>query len=255
MKLQMIICNNLDAKQTICSLKDWYSKCPPQRKDLHWQPDHSSMETAKLWLCGIPIEFAEMLNGFDLDYELCSPELVSRFDKYNGNGRNHDLLILAKDKKNEKVMISVESKVDESYGQTIGPYLKSIRRKKEGGKASNADSRIEELRKAIIPQFETNVFESLRYQLLTAVAGTLREAKMQGAKRAIFLVQTLKTSNINEGKNRKNQRDLDSFIKVISNGKHPNIRDNDLFGPFKFTGNEIIPDDVELWIGKYLIEI
>lgn len=255
MKPQTNICKKLDPKDTICSLEEWYSKCPPQRKDLHWQVDHSAMETAKLWLCGIPIKFAEILNGFDLEYELCSPELVSRFDTYNGNGRNHDLLILAKDKKEKKVIISVESKVDESYGQTIGPYLKSIRRKKEEGKNSNADYRIEDLRKAIFPQVDNKVFESLKYQLLTAVAGTLREAEILGAKKAIFLVQTLKTSKMNDSKNLKNQRDLDSFIKVISNSQHPNILNNDLFGPFKFVGNQFIPDDVDLWIGNYSVEI
>ena len=251
----MIICKKLDPTDTICSLEEWYTKCPPQRKDLQWQLDRSAMETAKLWLCGIPIEFTELLKGFDLECELCSPEFVTRFDKYNGNGRNHDLLIFAKDKKNEKVVISVESKADESYGQTIGPYLKLIRRKKEEDENSNADYRIEDLRKAIFPQTDNIVYESLKYQLLTAIAGTLREAKIQGAKRAIFLVQTLKTSNINEGKNRKNQRDLDHFIEVICSEEHSSIRDNDLFGPFKFTGNQFIPDDVELWIGKYSVEI
>lgn len=250
----MIICKKLETTETICSLDEWLLKCPPQKRS-QWQPKRSAMETAKVWICGIPIEYRQTLKGFDLEFELCSPEFVTRFDKYNGNGRNHDLLILAKDKKEEKVIISVESKVDESYGQLVGPCLKSIKRQKEEGKASNADFRIEELRKAIFPQLEPNVFESLKYQLLTAVAGTLAEAKIQGTKKAIFLVQTLLTSSMDKGKHRKNQRDLDSFINVISNGKYPNIRDNDLLGPFKFPGNQFIPDDVKLWIGKYSIGI
>lgn len=251
----MIICKKLDQNDAICSLEEWYSKCPPQKKDLHWQPDHSAMETAKLWLRGIPMEFLKILKNRDLEYELCAPELNTRFDKYKGNVRNHDLLIIAKDKKDKKIVVAIESKVDEPFDKTIGPYLKAIKRKKENRENSNADYRIEDLRKAIFPQLEMNVFESLKYQLLTAVAGTLREAKIQGAKKAIFMVQTLVPTTINERKNRKNQRDLDSFIKVISNSQHPNIHDNDLLGPFKFAGNEFIPDDVELWIGKYSIEI
>lgn len=250
----MIICTKLRSNDSIVSLLEWHFECPPKSK-VHWQPDHSAMETAKLWLNGIPIEFKQILKGFDLEFEQCSPEFVTRFDNFSGNGRNHDLLILAKNKKDGKVIISVESKVDESYGQTIGPYLKSISCKKDNGQNSNADQRIEELRKAIFPQLETNEFEFLRYQLLTAVAGTLAEAKIQGAKKAIFLVQTLKTSVLNEAKNRNNQRDLDYFIRAISNGEYPNIHDNDLFGSFKFTGNEFIPDDVELWIGKYSVVI
>ncbi|MBW8330385.1 MAG: hypothetical protein K0M40_00075 [Prolixibacteraceae bacterium] len=251
----MIICKKLDRSDSICSLEEWFLKCPPQGKKKHWVPYRSAFETAKLWLRGIPKQFIEIFKNCDLEIEYCAPELNTRFDRYKGNVRNHDLLIIAKDQKNEKVVVSIESKVDEPYGRTIGPYLNSIRRKKEEGKNSNADYRIEDLRKVIFPQVDVIVFESLKYQLLTAVAGTLREAKIQGAKKAIFLVQTLKPSNINEGKNRKNQRDLDHFIKVISNGKYANIHDNDLFGPFKFTGNQFIPDDVELWIGKYSVEI
>ena len=251
----MIICKKLDPKDTVCSLEEWYSKCPPQRKDLHWQPDHSAMETAKLWLRGIPKEFLEILRNRDLEIEFCAPELNTRFDKYKGNVRNHDLLIIAKDKKDEIIVVSIESKVDEPFDKTIGPYLKAIKRKKENRENSNADYRIEDLRKAILPQVDNIVFESLKYQLVTAVAGTLREAKIQGTKKAIFLVQTLKTSNMNEGKNRKNQRDLDHFMEVISNGKYQNIHENDLFGSFKFTGNQFIPDNVELWIGKYSVEI
>ena len=244
----MIICKKLDTKDTVCSLEEWYSKCPPQRKDLHWQVDHSAMETAKLWLRGIPKEFLEILRNRDLEIELCSPELNTRFDTYNGNVRNHDLLIIAKDLKNEKAVVSIESKVDEPFDKTIGPYLRTILREKEKGINSNVDKRIEDLRKAIFPQVDIKVFESLKYQLLTAVAGTLCEAKIQGAKTAFFLVQTLVPSKFNVRKHLKNQRDLDHFIEVLIKGKHCNIHDNDLFGPFKFSGNEFIPHDVELWI-------
>lgn len=250
----MIICKKLDTKDTISSIEEWYSKCPPKDKKKHWKVGRSAMETAKHWLYVIPQEFREILKCFNLEFELCSPEFVTEFDNYN-NGRNHDLLLVAKDQKNEKVVVSVESKVDENFDKTVGSYLLSIERKLQNSEVTNASFRIEKLKESIFPKVSKAVFELLRYQLLTAVAGTLREAKIQGAKKAIFLVQTFVSSNMDSKKHRQNQRDLDRFLEVISEGKHRIIHDNDLYGPFKFPGNEFIPDDVELWIGKYSIGI
>lgn len=250
----MIHCKKLNKKDTINSLEEWHLKCPPKSK-IHWQPGRSAMETAKLWLQGIPKEFTTILKDFNLELELCSPELNTRFDKYRGNVRNHDLLIPAKDQMNETFVISIESKVDEPFGKTIGAYLKIIKRKKENGKNSNVDKRIEDLRNAIFPLLDKEIFESLKYQLLTAVAGTLAEAKKQQAKKAIFLVQTLVSSKINQNMHRRNQNDLDKFIHAVSNNNHQNIQDNELLGPFYFAGNNFIPNDVELWIGKYSIKI
>jgi hypothetical protein len=250
----MKICKNLNPIEEIVSLKEWEIKCPPQKQE-HWKDGRSAKETAKHWLYIIPKEFRELLKCFHFEYELCSPEFVTKFDKYTGNGRNHDLLITAKDQKNETVVISIESKVDEPFDKTIGDYLKEIKRKKEKGENTNADKRMEDLKKAIFPKVEQEIFETLKYQLLTAVAGTLAEAKTQKAKRAIFLIQTFVSSNIDSKKHRQNQRDLDYFMEIISNGKHTIIHDNDLFGTFKFRGNEYIPRDVELWMGKYSIGI
>lgn len=251
----MKICKDLNPNKPINSLADWFSMCPPQRGENHWVDGRSAKETAKHWLHVIPKEFRDLLKCFNLEYELCSPEFVTRFDDFPGNGRNHDLLIIAKDQKQEKVVVSIESKVDESFGQTIGTYLRAIERRIENGEVTNAGFRIEQLKEAIFPTIDQPVFESLRYQLLTAIAGTLAEAKNQQSKKAIFLVQTFVSPNMDSKKHRQNQRDLDHFLEVISEGRHRIIHDNDLYGPFIFAGNEFIPNDVELWIGKYSIGI
>ena len=131
-------------------------------------------------------------------------------------------------KKQEKVVVSIESKVDETFGQTIGTYLRAIERRIQNGEVTNAGFRIEQLKEAFFPTIGQTVFESLRYQLLTAIAGTLAEAKNQQAKKAIFLVQTFVSSNMDSKKHRQNHRDLDHFLEVISNGYHRIIHDNDL---------------------------
>jgi hypothetical protein len=241
--------------ETVQTLDEWKNEFPPQGGDLHWKEGRSAMETAKHWLNGIPKEFVNILKCFQFQYDSLYPEHITIFDEYKGNGRNHDLLILATDQQNDKVVISVESKVDEPFDKQIGPYLAKIKLKKAKGEKSNADFRIEKLKLAICPNVKREVFELLQYQLLSAIAGTLVEAKKQGAKKAIFLLQTFISLNMDQKKHQKNQQDLDCFLNAISNGKHCNIQDNELFGPFRFAGNEFIPSDVELWIGKYSIDI
>lgn len=251
----MILSKNLDPKNSILSLEEWFLKCPPQGKTKHWKKGRSAVETAKHWLHVIPREFRDILRCINLEYELCFPELVTYFDKYHGNGRNHDLFIIAKDKIDQKTAISIESKVDESFGKTIRACLSEVERKKNLGESTNADARIAELKRAIFPNVKQKVFELLRYQLLTAVAGTLVEAKIQGAQKAVFLVQTFLSPKMNSKLHCQNQRDLDFFMEIISNGELKIIHDGDLYGPFRFAGNEYIPNDVELWIGKYSISI
>lgn len=251
----MIICKNLDKRDPILTLTEWFSKCPPMGGKKHWVDGRSAKETAKHWLLIIPKEFRDLLRCFNLEYEICAPEYVTFFDSYTGNGRNHDLLILAKNQQEEKVVISIESKVDESFNRSIEKKLEDIKKKKTRSENSNADRRILELKDAFLPLLVDKVFGLLKYQLLVGLAGTLAEAKKQGATKAIFLVQTFISSDMDSIKHRQNQRDLDFFMEVVSNGKHKIVHDNDLFGPFLFPGNEFIPDDIELWIGKYSIKI
>jgi len=202
--------------ETIQTLDDWKIEFPPQMKDLHWREGRSAMETAKHWLNVIPKEFEDILKCFQLEYVSCSPEHVTKFDEYKGNGRNHDLLILATDQYNENVVISIESKVDEPFDKQIGSYLTKIKLKKDKGEKSNADYRIEKLKIAVFPNVKRDVFESIQYQLLNAIAGTLAEAKKQRAKKAIFLVQTFISSNMDQKKHLKNQQDLDCFLNVYN---------------------------------------
>lgn len=251
----MIICKNLNPFSPILCLDEWMRKCPPQGKDKHWVDGRSAKETAKHWLHTIPVEFRDILKCFNLNFEFCSPEYVSHFDKYTGNARNHDLLITAKTNNGENFIISVESKVDEEFGPTIGKYLNKIIEKKNNGENSNADKRIEDLRKAIFPNLSNSDFGDLKYQLLTAIVGTLAEAKKQDAKKAIFLVQTFISNNMKSNLHRQNQIDFDYLIKLLTSGKQEIIHDGDLVGPFTFPGNEFIPGDVELWVGKYGIKI
>lgn len=251
---RMIRCKDLTANDHIGSLNEWFLKCPPEGKEKHWKDGRSAKETAKHWVYTIPQEFKNILKTFKLNFKMCSPEFVTDFDKNGGNGRNHDLLIIAENEAKETVVISVESKVDEEFDKILSKRIEAAKAELIKRPTSKALKRIEELRFAIFGKTEKESL-SLRYQLLTAVAGTLFEAKEQKATKAIFLVQTFKSDEIKTNYHQRNQDDLDAFVNYVSKGKIPKLEAGILSEPITVPGNESIPNNIELWIGKYEIEI
>jgi hypothetical protein len=64
-------------------------------------------------------------------------------------------------------------------------------------------------------------------------------------------VQTFITKTIDQVKNKINQTDLDYFVDAISDRKFKSLINGTLIGPMRVQGNEFIPNNVDLWIGKY----
>lgn len=252
----MIRCKNLDVTNKIDCLYQWFDKCPPKGGLNQWKDERSAKETAKHWLYTIPASFKEILKSHDLKYNVCSPEFVTIFDNYGkkSNGRNHDLVILAKNALKKSVLVSVESKADETFAETILDTIIAAEIRFQNNPNSEGLKRIEDLRLAIFGILNNEQLP-LRYQLLTAIAGTFSEARLQKSKRAIFLVQTFVFDGINKRQHQQNQDDLNSFVKYLTKGDFPIVEEGKLVGPIKVPGNKFIPNDIELWIGKYQIEI
>ena len=265
----MIICKNLEINDPIRTTNEWFDKCPPQGKLKHWVDGRSAKETAKHWLHTIPVQFLDLLNDFNLRYKKCSPEYVSKIDNYKGNGRNHDLLIIAENESNKNVVISIGSKIDEPFGETIkerfiaadielkkNPRSKALNRIQElcDAVCGKNDKEPLDLRKAILENSNQEEL-ALRYQLLTAVAGTIAEAEKQGAKTAVFVVETFISAEIDMKKHAKNQEDLNKFIEYLSKGQHKIIHSGKPLNIGQLPGNEFIPNNIELHIGKIDIKI
>lgn len=252
---KMIRCKNLSSCDRIETIHEWFCKCPPKGKDKHWKDGRSAKETAKHWVHTIPQPFLEILKDKHFSYRLCSPEYVTKFDAYKGEGRNHDLLIIAKDQENNEVVISIESKADEPFDDTVEKRIETAKKAKDKNIDSKALERINELRQALFGEVNNNQ-EKLMYQLLTTVAGAIAEAKSKGAQTAFFLVQTFVSDEINTEKHKKNQDNLDEFIRVFTKDKHTKIENNCLLGPFTIAGNnDFLSSKIDLWIGKYEIII
>jgi hypothetical protein len=252
---KMIRCKDLQALDHVQSLNEWFVKCPPTGKDKQWKDGRSAKETAKHWVYTIPQPFKDMLKPFKLTYKLCSPEFVTGFDKNGGNGRNHDLLILAENEKKKSVIISVESKVDEPFDKSISDAI--LEGEDTLFKTPNSKKlpRIKELRKVLFGTENENQL-GLKYQLLTAVAGVLAEAKKQKSETAILLIQTFISNEVDKRKYSKNKDDLNALINLLSQGIYNNLDNNVIIGPLRIPNKtDLISNEINLFIGKYEIEI
>jgi hypothetical protein len=246
----MIICKNLDISKPIRTTNEWFDLCPPAKGKTHWKSGRSAKETARHWLNGVPAEFEKLVRPLGVKIDIISPEYITNFDSYD-NGRNHDLLIL--DQGNE-IVIGVESKVDEPFSKPLSTQISEAIKEVNKNPRSNQLRRIEELRKAIFGGENKDQLE-LKYQLIFGLASVLSEARIQKYSKAIFVVQTFLSDEMDSEEHRTNQRDLDKFLSYISKGKNKIIHNGDLLGPFRVAGNSFIPNDVDLYIGKVDIRI
>ncbi|MBP7735463.1 MAG: hypothetical protein KA369_05765 [Spirochaetes bacterium] len=249
----MIICKDLNESDIINSLKDWETKCPPA-KDEHWKDGRNAKELGRAWITDFTKQ-GELINNLinqyfesKIDFIMVSPEFETRFDKY-GSGRKHDLLIIGQLNK-DKIVIGIEAKVDEPFSnKLIKEYLLQKQLDIWNGENSNVPARIEELLKAIFQKKFTIKHLELRYQLVYSIASILAEAKIRKAKYAFFIIEKFVTEKINQRQDSVNQKDLDNLISALSENTISRFQENHLMGPYKVPGNDMIPNDIELFLG------
>ena len=181
-------------------IADWRAWTRPKR-DYQWRAARSAMELARAWfvsptpLC--PREINDLLashprtSGVTLLEGI--PEHVTMLPE-RGEGRNHDLLLLGH-VKGGGIVISIEAKVDESFGETIGGYWTK-------GRRSVTPTKVPEYTEAILSMVfgpsarpDALPWHELRYQLLTAVAGTAIETARRDAGTGVVVVHEFRTEN------------------------------------------------------------
>jgi len=218
----MIICKDFDTSQPITSLDEWYSKCPPAKGKEHWKDGRSAKELAKDWTSNKGEDLERLLgstpqfNG--ITFEMASPEFQSKFDEFNGKGRQHDLLVSASHN-NESILISIEAKADEEFGKIIKDYYLNQIIVRINGKTTYVPDRIEKLFKYVFKDNTTVKAFNLRYQLLHAIAGTIAEAESKNIIRTIFIVNTYCSRDeqlFSLVKHQENMKDLNQFVRYLS---------------------------------------
>ena len=183
----------------------WKSKYAPMGGDTHWKEGRSAMELARYMTAHLPYAPYEIERALSTltDKEAVfdwAGEYVTKLPG-TGEGRNHDAIM-----RNDDVFVGIEGKADESLGNG---YVAS---EYETG-SDNKKMRIEKLTDMIwgdTPQAHPDI----RYQLLTATAAILLEAKECGLSKALFLVVVFKHPQVCDPKKvEANNRDIETFLR------------------------------------------
>lgn len=202
----------------INSVDDWYSVAPPKSPSLHWKDGRSAKELAKYMTSTkgyMPKEIEDILVKLGCNPNITfygEPEAVTSLES-RGGGRHHDLLLIQEN----EVVVGVEAKSDEDFGKVVHKELfgNNDYEKLLDTVSDNKLKRVNSLYNDIYwYDFYKNM--ELRYQLLTATDGILKEAKKANASKAVFLVLTLKKEGCySEKKVEANLQDLKNFVTSL----------------------------------------
>jgi hypothetical protein len=219
------------------------------------------MELARAWFVSptprCPREIADLLasqaHTANLTLVEGLPEHVTTLPE-RGEGRNHDLLLLAQGTSG-LVIISVEAKVDEPFGETIGGYWSNARR---SSTPTNAPKRIEALLSMVFggtARPETDPWRSLRYQLLTAVAGTAIEAARRETDTAVVIVHEFRTESLDAQHVAANAKDFQTFVNaLLLCPPATEVVNGRLYGPVALIPSNDLSREVRVFIGKAVFD-
>jgi hypothetical protein len=253
--------------EEIRNLADWSMLAPP-KSATHWKPGRSAMESARAWCrsdgTSVPREVRDLLESNPqtrgVKLSAGEPEKGIVFDSAGGEPRNADVALLGTDSDGKTIAITIEAKADEPFGPTFQQAISAAIERMVCGRPSNGVSRAEALACAIlpprkagktVPQDErTPLLGPLRYQLFTAIAGTLAFAHQSNAKLAVFIVHEFVTDSTRDENHQANTSDLDAFVSRLSDGAIRKLRSGEIVGPFPVLDNSYWPSRPALYIGK-----
>lgn len=235
--------------QPIASVDEWGRLAAPAGKN-HWQDGRSAKELARAWIEGDGagalrhlLDRHEGTSG--LEIECAIAEAQTSFDEWPGGRRNHDLLVRGQ-AASGALVVGLEAKADETFGQTVDGYFRAAAAKRKDKKPTNAPQRLEGLLAAVTGSSVADRPElgALRYQLFSGLAGTLAAA--QEGESAAFVVHELKTSKTTASKRAANAKALSSFVVTVFGPEVPQ-EEWWLLGPFQVPGEKW--SSIPLWIG------
>jgi hypothetical protein len=157
--------------QRIDSVESWGELASPGEK--RWRDDFSAKALAEAWIDGrgATALLALIAPEFhDVRLERAVAEAKTSFDAFGGP-RNHDLLIEARDD-DGAIVIGLEGKVNETFGQTLAAYRRAGQAKVDRDEPTNAPARLKGLVRTIAGSDLDARPEllDLRYQLFSSTA-------------------------------------------------------------------------------------
>lgn len=239
----------------IHSVEDWFAEAPPKRGIRQWADGRSAKELARAWFpapgeAHMPEELQTLLDSRPETRQARlaegEPERVTVFDRCGGEGRNADLVFWGS-APGGRLVACVEAKADEPFGEVSGEYVDQAAGRNP---RSRVPERFELLCRGVLGLGpECDDARGVRYQLLTAVAGTLVEAEQHSADVALFIVHEF-LGRTDPAKVAANAADLDRFVTLLSRGSTEDVPPGTLVGPFSVPGNAHFGPTDRLFVGK-----
>lgn len=175
-------------------------------------------------------------------FEHAEIEHESRFDAFRGKGRYQDMIIWARGD-TQRIVICIEAKVDETFGLNV----KSKKNKVQNNTSSNVCKRLENLHDQYCKEVKN--FETIRYQLLHYLAGSISEAKK--IDDVVFMpIIVYKTDDYDKDKGNQNKKDYELFMTSLRFEQIPNDDKNILLYKKKFEDIVVYSAYIEVELSK-----
>lgn len=142
-------------------------------------------------------------------------ERESHFDSFGGP-RHHDLVAHGALANGETVIVCVEAKAGEDLDRTVETYTRNAQNKRAKGDKTNAPERIAALLKRYVPTDPgDDRVRLMRYQFLSALAGTEAEAASAGADHAVLMLHDFITDQRCADKTAEHAADWRRFCTTV----------------------------------------
>jgi hypothetical protein len=186
-----------------------------------------------------------------LEMDTGFPEHRIAFDQHGGEPRNADLAFTGI-ADGRRVAVTIEAKADEPFGETVGDTVSASVKRLDANPNSRGLLRVVDLCRGLFRariDGQPNI-ESLRYQLLTATAGSLAFAHAEAASVAVLLVHEFVTHETTDSLHARNADDLQRFLCRLAGSTIGRIASGQLVGPFQVPGLPPFERPVPLYVGK-----
>ncbi len=148
-------------------------------------------------------------------------------------------------------MIGVEGKADELVDEPLDAWVMRAEARSE---RSRAAERLDRLTTAFFGTTldEDPLLAPLRNQLLSALAGTLADARELDAARALLLVHEFETPWTDDDLHHRNAADLEAFLGRLMPGvEHVGVDSARIAGPTVVAGDgRRLPEAMEVYVAK-----
>ncbi len=230
-----------DCGKAVHSTKEWEVLCPPLGQSDQWVDYRSAKELAKsVFDTGT---FSKVVNEVlsDMNIPLPSemygvPEKPTTLPWGQSGKRKHDLWLY---NKQSNIAVSIEAKTDESFDRKLS-QKKATSKKKNSDGGFNMNARLDGILDYIYQGKPPRYNGDLHYQLLSATAGAILEAKSKCISRVAVIFLVFKSNMLSKRKLNTNEKAWELFCDSLK---------------LKYSGGTILRDDVNCYITKKEIQL